>query len=284
VDGLFAAQAGWRTVAVLLARLPDDEARQEADAVLRGIPQELRSAEHGVPAGWMADPVRPRRACETAVRTLIAVPASTPSLRLLADHTAKVLDGISDALNGLALLVGAPVSPVPRRHGFRLRVPDWFACRRFEHGLPLGSFSVRLPATTDLSGADVSGAKLRAANLRGARLSGAKLAKADLSLGDLSNVDLSGANLSPTSVSQSQLDKACGNEGTKLRRGSIRVRTREGRERAKARGVKMGRKPKLTDHQKREAIRPHDHGEDTLAEIRRSYNVSGWTISRLSSP
>ena len=33
--------------------------------------------------------------------------------------------GISDALNGLALLVGAPVSPVPRGRGFRLRVPDW---------------------------------------------------------------------------------------------------------------------------------------------------------------
>jgi uncharacterized membrane protein YccC len=125
VDGLFAAQAGWRTVAVLLARLPDDEARQEADAVLRSIPQELRSAEHDEPAGWMADPDRPRRACEVAVRTLIAVPARTPSLRLLADQTARVLAGISDALNGLALLVGAPVSPFPRRRGFRLRVPDW---------------------------------------------------------------------------------------------------------------------------------------------------------------
>jgi DNA invertase Pin-like site-specific DNA recombinase len=34
----------------------------------------------------------------------------------------------------------------------------------------------------------------------------------------------------------------------------IRARTGEGRDRAKARGVKMGRKPKLTDHQKREAI------------------------------
>jgi uncharacterized membrane protein YccC len=125
MDGLLAAHAGWRTVAVLLARLPDDEARQEADAVLRSIPLELRSAEHGVPAGWMADPVRPRRACETAVRTLIAVPARTPSLRLLADQTARVLAGISDALNGMALLVGAPVSPVPRGRGFRVRVPDW---------------------------------------------------------------------------------------------------------------------------------------------------------------
>jgi DNA invertase Pin-like site-specific DNA recombinase len=61
----------------------------------------------------------------------------------------------------------------------------------------------------------------------------------------------------------------------------ICARTGEGRERAKARGVKMGRKPKLTDHQKREAIKRRDHGKETLAEIGRSYNVSGWTISRL---
>jgi DNA invertase Pin-like site-specific DNA recombinase len=62
----------------------------------------------------------------------------------------------------------------------------------------------------------------------------------------------------------------------------IRARTGEGRERAKAKGVRMGRKPKLTDHQKREAIKRRDHGEETLAEIGRSYNVSGWTISRLA--
>lgn len=59
--------------------------------------------------------------------------------------------------------------------------------------------------------------------------------------------------------------------------------TGEGRERAKAQGVRMGRKPKLTDHQKREAIKRRDHGEETLAEIGRSYNVSGWTISRLGA-
>jgi len=34
----------------------------------------------------------------------------------------------------------------------------------------------------------------------------------------------------------------------------IRTRTGEGRERAKARGVILGRKPKLTAHQRREAI------------------------------
>jgi DNA invertase Pin-like site-specific DNA recombinase len=62
----------------------------------------------------------------------------------------------------------------------------------------------------------------------------------------------------------------------------IRTRTREGRARAMERGVRLGRKPTLTRHQQQEAIKHRDHGDETLAEIGRSYNVSGWTISRLS--
>ncbi|MBV8522283.1 MAG: recombinase family protein [Acetobacteraceae bacterium] len=64
-------------------------------------------------------------------------------------------------------------------------------------------------------------------------------------------------------------------------RDLIRTRTAEGRERAKARGVRLGRKPKLTPHQQREAIKRRDAGE-TLADIARSYNVSHSTISRLA--
>ena len=60
----------------------------------------------------------------------------------------------------------------------------------------------------------------------------------------------------------------------------IRTRTGEGRARALARGQRMGRPPKLTPHQRREAIGRREKGE-TLAEIGRSYNVSGATISRL---
>src|SRR5207237_3144500 len=63
-------------------------------------------------------------------------------------------------------------------------------------------------------------------------------------------------------------------------RDLIRSRTGEGRERAKARGVKLGRKPKLTEHQRREAIRRREEGE-VLTDIARSYNVSHSTISRL---
>jgi DNA invertase Pin-like site-specific DNA recombinase len=65
-------------------------------------------------------------------------------------------------------------------------------------------------------------------------------------------------------------------------RDLIRARTTEGRARAVARGVKMGRPPKLTTHQKKEAIKRRDHGEETLAEIGKSYNGSGWTIARLN--
>jgi uncharacterized membrane protein YccC len=36
-----------------------------------------------------------------------------------------VLAGISDALNGLALLVDSPVRPLAPHRGFRLRVADW---------------------------------------------------------------------------------------------------------------------------------------------------------------
>lgn len=60
----------------------------------------------------------------------------------------------------------------------------------------------------------------------------------------------------------------------------IRVRTGEGRERAKARGVRLGRKPKLTPHQRSEALARREAGEP-LTEIGRSYAVSHSTISRL---
>jgi DNA invertase Pin-like site-specific DNA recombinase len=61
----------------------------------------------------------------------------------------------------------------------------------------------------------------------------------------------------------------------------ILARTNEGRERAKARGVRFGRKLKLTPHQRQGAIARREAGE-ALVEIGRSYNVSHSTISRLA--
>ena len=126
VDGLFAALAGWRTVAVRLARLPDEGARQEVGAVLRELPQELGSTPaQAEPTRWLAEPVRMRQLCDASAHALAALPADTPSLKLLADQSSTVLSGISDALDGLALLVAEPTRRrSPRRH-FRLYVPDW---------------------------------------------------------------------------------------------------------------------------------------------------------------
>ncbi len=62
----------------------------------------------------------------------------------------------------------------------------------------------------------------------------------------------------------------------------IRARTGEGRARAVERGVKMGRKSKLTTHQQREVIRPRD-ADEPIREIARTFNVSHSTISRLGN-
>jgi len=125
VDGLLAAMAGWARCSVLLARLPKGRARAEASAVLAEVPEELRAQPGQDEATrWMADPAGLLRICDAAVGMLVALPARTPSLRLLADQTADVLAGISHALNGLALLVTDPFRPVARDFR-RLRIPDW---------------------------------------------------------------------------------------------------------------------------------------------------------------
>jgi len=65
-------------------------------------------------------------------------------------------------------------------------------------------------------------------------------------------------------------------------RDLIRARTGEGRARAIARGVKMGRKPKMTLHQMKEALKRRDAGEP-MRNIAKSFNVSHSTISRLAA-
>ena len=126
VNGLFAAITGWRIMAVHFAQLPHDQARQGAATVLQAVPKELLSEpEREEPARWIANPIGLGRVCDAGVQALIALPAGTPSLRLLADQTAKVLAGVSHALNGLMLLVVASARPVPRRRGVLPCVPDW---------------------------------------------------------------------------------------------------------------------------------------------------------------
>ena len=62
----------------------------------------------------------------------------------------------------------------------------------------------------------------------------------------------------------------------------ILARTSDGRKRAKARGIKFGRPPKLTPHQRQEALQRLARGE-TQADIARSYAVDPTTIGRLQA-
>ena len=66
-----------------------------------------------------------------------------------------------------------------------------------------------------------------------------------------------------------------------IREGANQGTDGEGRARAQARGVAFGRKPKLTPHQRREALARRVAGE-ACVEIARSYAVSHSTISRLA--
>ena len=66
-----------------------------------------------------------------------------------------------------------------------------------------------------------------------------------------------------------------------VERDLIRTRTAEGRSRAKARGQHMGRPPKLTPQQQKEARRRRAEGESPRT-IARSYGVHRSTIERLA--
>src|SRR5438477_11070063 len=66
-----------------------------------------------------------------------------------------------------------------------------------------------------------------------------------------------------------------------VERDLIRTRTAEGRSRAQKRGQHMGRPPKLTPQQQKEARRRRPQGA-TLKELAKSYNVGRATISRLA--
>ncbi|MGY8682668.1 recombinase family protein [Bradyrhizobium sp. UFLA05-153] len=63
-------------------------------------------------------------------------------------------------------------------------------------------------------------------------------------------------------------------------RSLILQRTNEGRAKARAEGKPFGRRPKLTVHQRHEALKRLEAGE-TTREIALSYNVAHTTIARL---
>ena len=124
VQHMFDALASWRTVSAHLIERPD-LARAEAKVMLRHLPAEVKTASLPPLSTATGDLVRLRERYRTLARVLTGLPATTPSFRLLTDHTAQVFAGVSRALNGLVLLSGGHALNIPREYKCRLRVADW---------------------------------------------------------------------------------------------------------------------------------------------------------------
>jgi DNA invertase Pin-like site-specific DNA recombinase len=91
-----------------------------------------------------------------------------------------------------------------------------------------------------------------------------------------------GDPLFDTSSSQGRLLLAVLAAIASFERDLIRERTSEGRARAMAEGKRFGRKPKLSDFQRKEALKRRAAGE-TLAAIAKTYGVDLSMISRLKA-
>jgi uncharacterized membrane protein YccC len=125
MDGLFSALSGWSAVANHLETLSDRDGARESAAILRVLPKELRTPSiESDTVNWVNEPAQTRKLFAAAVRALVGLPATEPSLRLLADRMAQALLGISRALDALVLL-HEPGSIAPRRGVRNIRVADW---------------------------------------------------------------------------------------------------------------------------------------------------------------
>lgn len=114
LEGLLQALMSWRILSLRLSALPADVAGQQAGRILQLAP-EFECAGAQPPAPAVAGP--DRGAYAATARTLLREPAASPSMRLLADETARILAGFCRTLDGLALLRGAqvPLASTPTR-------------------------------------------------------------------------------------------------------------------------------------------------------------------------
>jgi uncharacterized membrane protein YccC len=121
-DSLFVALAAWRSIANHLEIAQDSG--HEAARVWSCMPPELASPEAvGLPVSWQHEPSAMRGATWAAVRRLMALPAETPSMRLLCDRTAAGLLALRRVMDGVVSL-NDPLQGHTPRGPVRLCIPD----------------------------------------------------------------------------------------------------------------------------------------------------------------
>jgi uncharacterized membrane protein YccC len=100
--GLFSAMSSWRIIEAHLSEHPGVTAEAGAAAALTALPAATIPAALTVEAE--RNPAMLRDKLQHAGGSAFALPAAGPSARLLSDQTGKALCGLSQTMNGIALL------------------------------------------------------------------------------------------------------------------------------------------------------------------------------------
>jgi len=125
-EGLFAVLSGWGIFTSCIQPSLEANNEGEQEAVYETLSRELCKAAKAIGTlNLLADLCQVRRSLAATMKALIALPASTPLLRLQADETARIFAGFLSVFDALELLVGDPVRMFPRRHAIVLSAPDW---------------------------------------------------------------------------------------------------------------------------------------------------------------
>lgn len=103
LEGLLQALISWRIISIRLAALPLGRAGREAGRLAQLVPQ-LAHAVPVLPPAYASAAQFSADTCAATVRGLIREPADTPTFKLLADETSRLMAGFGRAFEGLALL------------------------------------------------------------------------------------------------------------------------------------------------------------------------------------
>lgn len=122
VDGLLNALVGWQTIDSHLECLSPQQAKEQLAMVQECVGPALHALDRPQESVRYSSL---QRVVLKSVRRLVSTPATTPSVRLLLDQTARILMGLSCTLTGLMLLVEDPEQPLSRGGPVRAHVADW---------------------------------------------------------------------------------------------------------------------------------------------------------------
>jgi len=126
IAGAFTALGAWRAIALRLKLQPGAALQVQAAAILDTLSPGLRCvASQGKPVTWQRHAMVLREQAVASSHHLSALPTRCSSERLLTDNAARAFAGLAETINGLALLVRAPIVSPAGQGRWQWRIADW---------------------------------------------------------------------------------------------------------------------------------------------------------------